>query len=418
MKGKVAIGIGIVIAIAMIAIRLVFAHGAGELETELNIISENSRRSYNQFYDELSKVYQRNGGATWEEFVSLYNGLNAIEQVDTVHQLLYLKKVTSYNVYNTDYILCCYEAARTKVKNEEVLADFSEFKDRINNEYSSIRSQLNSSTIDKALSWSKIGECEGHFPNVEIASIRQDVIEDIEQILNRMLLTAYKTELVNDAVQMEFDEQIASALSRTSYSIRSNVKASLGGVAEYLDSEEQVHYVETKTLGNYRYTTTRLKFNQDQFDSKLLDAFNEAYESNSLSTGAKPYYRCFGSYNSCSDWSCSQIKINAGSRDVVTLVKNRSDKVIRHAYIRSYSSYLFDIPNGTYKVIFYSGKGWNPEKVVINNECGPLRGGFVSMPSFTKDENLSIYGQIMTYTLSYQTNGNFTPAGSSAQEAF
>jgi hypothetical protein len=418
LKGKLALGIGIVIAIAMIAIRLFFIDGFNEFKTELTILSDNSERSYNEFYDELSKVYQRTGGATWEEFALLYNVSDAIEQVDTAHQLFYLKKETSYNLYNTDYILCCYEAARIKVKNEKVLDEFSELKNALNEDYSSVRHLLNNSTVDKALSWSSIGDCQMFFPFVEVAAIRDDVSNDLKKILGEMSTRIQSIESYNDAVRKEYDKQLRSAISNVGYSIRTSVESSMGGAQVFLYSEEQEHLVQTNTFGNYGYTTTRLKFNQDQFDSKLLDAFNEAYESNSLSTGAKPYYKCFGSYNSCSDWSCSQIKINAGSRDVVALVKNRSDKVIRHAYISSYSSYLFDIPNGTYKVIFYSGKGWNPEKVVINNECGPLRGGFVSMPSFTKDENLSIYGQIMTYTLSYQTNGNFTPAGSSAQEAF
>lgn len=402
----------------MIAIRLLFIDGFNEFKVDLINISDNSKRSYNQAYTELSKVYQRNGGAAWEEFASLYNVSNAIEQVDTAHQLLYLRKETSYNLYNTNYISCCYEAARIKVQNEQTINEFSELKNELNEDYSSVRHLLNNSTIDKALSWSSIGECQMFFPNLEVASIRDDVSDDIKKILGDMSTRMQSIESYNYEVRKEYDKQLRSAISNVSYSIRTSVESSMGGSREFLKSEQQENLVQTNTLGNYSYTTTRLQFNQDQFDSKLLDAFNEAYKSNSLSTGAKPYYKCFGSYNSCSDWSCSQIKVNAGSRDVVALVKNRSDRVIRHAYIRSYSSYLFDIPNGTYKVIFYSGKGWNPEKIVIHNECGPLRGGFVSMPSFTKDENLSIYGQIMTYTLSYQTNGNFTPAGSSAQEAF
>ena len=336
----------------MIAIRLFFIDGFNEFKTELTILSDNSERSYNQFYDELSKVYQRTGGATWEEFALLYNVSDAIEQVDTAHQLFYLKKETSYNLYNTDYILCCYEAARIKVKNEKVLDEFSELKNALNEDYSSVRHLLNNSTVDKALSWSSIGDCQMFFPFLEVAAIRDDVSNDLKKILGEMSTRIQSIESYNDAVRKEYDKQLRSAISNVGYSIRTSVESSMGGAQEFLYSEEQEHLVQTNTLGNYGYTTTRLKFNQDQFDSKLLDAFNEAYENNSLSTGSKPYYRCFGSNNSCSSWSCSEVKVNAGSRDVVTLIKNRSDRVVRHAYIRAYGSYTFEIPDNFDRLSF------------------------------------------------------------------
>ena len=205
-----ALGIGIVIAIAMIAIRLFFTHGFNEFKTELTILSDNSERSYNQFYDELSKVYQRTGGATWEEFASLYNVSDAIEQVDTAHQLFYLKKETSYNLYNTDYILCCYEAARIKVKNEKVLDEFSELKNALNEDYSSVRHLLNNSTVDKALSWSSIGDCQMFFPFVKVAAIRDDVSNDLKKILGEMSTRIQSIESYNDAVRKEYDKQLRS----------------------------------------------------------------------------------------------------------------------------------------------------------------------------------------------------------------
>lgn len=224
-----ALGIGVVIAIAMITIRLVFAHGFNEFKTELTIRSDNSERSYNQFYDELSKVYQRTGGATWEEFASLYNVSDAIEQVDTAHQLFYLKKETSYNLYNTDYILCCYEAASIKVKNEKVLDEFSEFKNALNEDYSSVRHLLNNSTVDKALSWTTIGDCQMFFPFVEVATIRDDVSNDLRKILGDMSTRIQSIESYNDAVRKEYDKQLRSAISNVGYSIRSSVESSMGG---------------------------------------------------------------------------------------------------------------------------------------------------------------------------------------------
>jgi len=418
MQGKVAVGIGIVIGIIMIVIRLAFNTGLDDFKNELNALSNKSELSYNQVYQELSRVYRRTGGESWEEFNSFYNSLNAIEQVDTVYQLLYLKKELTYDKYNLDFISCCHSAALVSLENKNILEEFSTFKNVINEEYSEVRHLLNHSTVENALMWSTLDGCQKYFPELQIASIRYDIVKDIKFILMNMQLKFDEAASNNNVALQEFNKQLNSSLSNTSYSIRNSVKASMASADNCLSNEEQEYVIKTKTLGDYRFSIPKLLFNQSQFDLQLSNAFNQAYENNSLSTGSKPYYRCFGSNNSCSSWSCSEVKVNAGSRDVVTLIKNRSDRVVRHAYIRAYGSYTFEIPDGAYKIIFYAGKGWNPEKVVINNECGPLRGGFVSGPSFTKDDNLSVYGQVMTYTLSYQTNGNFSPAGSSAQEAF
>ena len=165
MKGKAAIVIGVILAIALIAIRLVFTAGVSKFENGLNSISDKSKRSYNKFYNKLSTVYRGTGGDAWDEFVFLYNRLDAVEQVDTVYRFLYLKKEFTYNKYNTYYIKCCREAALVRLKNEKILDEFSEFKNELNEEFSSVRNLLNNSTIDKALSWSSMGDCHRFFPN-------------------------------------------------------------------------------------------------------------------------------------------------------------------------------------------------------------------------------------------------------------
>lgn len=418
MQAKLAVWTSVVIAVAMIIIRVAFSSGLNEFESELIALSNKSKLSYNQIYQERSSAFKNTGGESWEEFLSIYNSLDGIEQVDTVYRLLYLKKELTYDKYNPNYISCCQSAAFVSLENKKVLAEFSTIKSNLNEEYSEVSHLLNYSTVEKALKWSPSGDCQRFFPELQMASIRYDVIKDIKFILNNMKLKFNEAESRNDLARQEFNKQLNSSLSSSGYSIRSSVRASMANADNFLSNQEQAHVVNTNTLGEYRFTISTLNFNQSQFDLQLSNAFNQAYQNNSLSTGSKPYYRCFGSNNSCSGWSCSQIKVNAGNRDVVTLIKNRSDRVVRHAYIKAYGSYTFEIPDGTYKVIFYSGNGWNPQKVVINNECGPLRGGFVSGSAFTKDDYLSLYSQIMTYTLSYQTNGNFSPVGSSAQEAF
>ena len=131
-----------------------------------------------------------------------------------------------------------------------------------------------------------------------------------------------------------------------------------------------------------------------------------------------PYASCYGSSNYCNSYGCSEIKVENSSTDVVIMVKNSRNRVIRHVYINGSDSYTIKLPDGKYSVFFYHGKGWNPNKKMKNTYCGTPKGGFVSNESVTKDDDLRIYNQIMTYTLYPVSYGNFHPEGSSINEAF
>jgi hypothetical protein len=128
-----------------------------------------------------------------------------------------------------------------------------------------------------------------------------------------------------------------------------------------------------------------------------------------------PYSYCYGGSNSGS----SSIKVNAGTEDVLVTVKNNRNVVVRHAYIKAFRTFRINVPNGSYQVFFYYGTGWNPKKFMKDTNCGRLVGGFVSNESVSRDPDiLQLYNQELQYTLSKQTNGNFSTSGSSKFEAF
>jgi hypothetical protein len=141
------------------------------------------------------------------------------------------------------------------------------------------------------------------------------------------------------------------------------------------------------------------------------------YINNSLSTGATPYSYMYGGNRSCNDYGCSQIRVKTSNSDVLVTIK-RNDKVVRHAYIRSNSSYTFEMPDGTYQPFFYYGKGWNPNKIMKETPQGVLKGGFIESESFGKDYPQTLNNNILEYQLILQTNGNFSTKPSSANEAF
>jgi hypothetical protein len=146
-------------------------------------------------------------------------------------------------------------------------------------------------------------------------------------------------------------------------------------------------------------------------------AIYDKYINNSLSTGSTPYSYCFGINNSCSDWGCSQIKVRTPYNSDVLVTIKKGEKVVRHAFIQGGSSYTFELPNGTYQPFFYYGKGWNPEKVMKQSECGTLKGGFVTNEDFGKDSPQTLSNNVLKYELILQESGNFSTKPSNANEA-
>lgn len=146
-------------------------------------------------------------------------------------------------------------------------------------------------------------------------------------------------------------------------------------------------------------------------------AIYDKFINNSLFTGATPYAYCYGINSSCSDWGCSQIKVKTPYNSDVLVTIKRGDLVVRHAYISAGSSYTFELPNGTYQPFFYYGKGWNPEKVMKETDCGTLKGGFIANEDFGKDSPQKLANDILTYELILQQSGNFSTKPSNANEA-
>lgn len=146
-------------------------------------------------------------------------------------------------------------------------------------------------------------------------------------------------------------------------------------------------------------------------------AIYDKYINNSLSTGSTPYSYCFGRNSSCSDWGCSEIKVKTPYNSDVLVTIKKGEKVVRHAFIKGGGTYTFELPNGTYQPFFYYGKGWNPEKVMKQADCGTLKGGFISNEDFGKDSPQILSNNILEYELILQQGGNFSTRPSNVNEA-
>lgn len=130
------------------------------------------------------------------------------------------------------------------------------------------------------------------------------------------------------------------------------------------------------------------------------------YIDNRLTTGSKPYSRFFGSSQTGDNYFHFK---TSGDHDYVVIVKRTySGTYVNHIYIRGGDNAKLYVPNGTFDVFFYSGKGWDPEKSV-----GSFTGGFVRGGSMQKDEEIDLYESergipYVEYTLYPVSNGNLT----------
>ena len=159
------------------------------------------------------------------------------------------------------------------------------------------------------------------------------------------------------------------------------------------------------------YVNNSLNTGNSPYENKEPSIEDNPFYNNSLSTGSSPY-TSYGT--SASDESQISVSTSSSSNcDVVVIIKSGGE-IARNAYIKAGGSYTFYIPNGTYQVFFYGGKGWNPNKSMP----GGLTGGFVANESYSKDSPVSLNYEGLTYELIPQPNGNFSTQQISASEIF
>lgn len=165
---------------------------------------------------------------------------------------------------------------------------------------------------------------------------------------------------------------------------------------------------------NSSYYSSSEDSSTETYDGESEDTdttgYDNPYMDNRLQTGASPYKNAKLS----GDESTIEVKTSAGDENDVVVIIKHNGKIVRNAYIQGGDSYQFSVPNGTYQVFFYGGKGWNPDKKM----AGGYTGGFVSNESFSKDNAVTLDYQGLNYELIPQRNGNFNTKQSCETEMF
>lgn len=145
-------------------------------------------------------------------------------------------------------------------------------------------------------------------------------------------------------------------------------------------------------------------------DANAPSEYDE-YIDNSLETGSKPYSEQLGKARKGRNYLTFK---TSGEHDFVVIVKRASDnKYINHTYIRGGDDATLYLPNGRFNIFFYSGKGWNPDKLK-----GVLYGGFVADESLQKDGPINLHDGYGEYTLYPVENGNLQLQSADDDDAF
>lgn len=194
-------------------------------------------------------------------------------------------------------------------------------------------------------------------------------------------------------------------------------------VSKKADAQEQEDYDATKKIGNANaYRNYLANYPNGKHRSEIRGLLDEivdydTYKDNSLANGSQPYSAYYGTNKPCSYYGCSEICVKAPhSSDVLVLIKkeNSNGNVVRHGYVKGGCQVCFEVPDGRYQTFFYYGKGWYPKKQMQ----GGVKGGFLRDEIFSKDNPQYLNGQVLTYELILQQNGNFSTKPSSQSEMF
>ncbi|MBE6328892.1 MAG: hypothetical protein E7072_02080 [Bacteroidales bacterium] len=143
--------------------------------------------------------------------------------------------------------------------------------------------------------------------------------------------------------------------------------------------------------------TERATFLRDSLLQRESDI--EKYGKNQLPHGSTPYSSYFGANRECTSKFNSDVQVTAPlAFDMIAVIKEKNEKgkVVSHAYVCADSTYTFKLANGTYQMFFYIGKGWHPERLMEDT----ILGGFVSYETYSKDNPVTLYNEVITYQLS------------------
>jgi hypothetical protein len=350
---------------------------------------------------------------------SLFSDQKAILLRDTVVSTLFYKATLQINDYHPDYLTCLLIRSENEIKNHITAEEVQKSINLLTKRYGNLCTEwYNEIGYSKFILVSDSSTCKDHFPDNLFRTPNKEAFNEFQQFLTEYVRNMRKVEKNTFNNKQSYSYDLIQAKAKLNNEGKTLLQNKLFANNPMFEKDSEYTF-NGKFLGQINYSFPSNLYSKEKLNSALEEAFKEQFRNNSLYNGATPYAYCYGSDNKCSGYGCSRIDVKAGGGDIVVTIKNFKDKVVRHGYVKSESTYSFNVSNGTYQVFFYAGSGWSPyQKIIESSTCGYLKGGFVNHGGVTKDSKVSLSNNILSYELTLQTNGNFNAQSSNLKEAF
>jgi hypothetical protein len=421
MKNKILISVAILLILVVIGVRYEFNEKFEVFKTSISQYKTAQLETFRKEKENRIALLSNGDKKILQLFTEQFDESKAITERDTSFSFIYLSDKVKYKTASMKYLDClnakCINDQQNETNQKLIKAKENELEKRYGKTYLLWFSKFKDEKLLKKTN--KIDECSNYFPDLYEVFYDANVWKDFEKFMY-----AYNSETREMQIQNKKTEnQFASNVEITKNQLRSEVLNYFDDQLSNKKSQIIATEAETKTyssptLGLITYTINKTSFDKQAFQVVADDAFQEQWKNNSLSTGATPYFYCYGASNYCNSYGCSRITVLTGGSDVLVIIKDIKEDVVRHGYINGGNSFSFNVPDGQYEVFFYSGNGWNPNKVMPSTSCGILKGGFVSGESVTKVDYRSLNNNVWTIELILQENGNLETQSSSKSEAF
>ena len=373
-------------------------------QNRLNTKRDQLKASFLSQFPEEQALYDR-----------MFDPLYARISRDTIISLFIYYNSLRINSYDLNYANCTSSRIYSEAKRLKADKEFEQQLNELEKKHGS-RARIWANKIGKRRFFEqyKTYDCDPYFKGIVEYDLDKNAFIDFDRFLNELTISEEQTKQDSYRLESEYKERIQQLKDGLSQKAKKLIDRQLENNQALRDGYRDFKF-ESASLGNFEYTIPSKVIDEKTLEDAMDIVYNELYRNNSLANGSMPYAYCYGRNN----FGNSSVRVNAGNIDALVMIKNTSNRVIRHAYVKANRGFTLHVPNGTYTVHFYHGTGWNPKKRMKDTHCGPIMGGFIYFESISKDpERLYLYNQSMSYTLRRVTGGNFSTVPSSVSEAF
>jgi hypothetical protein len=373
-------------------------------QNRLNTKRDQLKASFLSHFPEEQALYDR-----------MFDPLHARISRDTIIGFFIYYNSLRINSYDLNYANCTSSRIYSEAKRLKADKEFEQQLNELEKKHGS-RARIWANKIGKRRFFEQYitYDCGPYFKGIVEYDLDKNAFVDFDRFLNELTISEEQTKQDSYRLETEYQERIQQLKDGLSQKEKKLLDRQLENNQALKDGYRDFKF-ESASLGNFEYTIPSKVIDEKILEDAMDIVYNELYRNNSLANGSMPYAYCYGRNN----FGNSSVRVNAGNIDALVMIKNTSNRVIRHAYVKANRGFTLHVPNGTYTVHFYHGTGWNPKKRMKDAYCGPIIGGFIYFESISKDpEWLYLYNQSMSYTLRRVTGGNFSTVPSSVSEAF